>query len=1607
MANLSNSCPEGCVWDPITQICVAKDSLGTVQRTAKYTGKYPKLFYKGQEFRRKANQLAKDFDIGKRIKPLSRDEEKSLLRNLRKQKKEYKKQFKELEKVDKIGSRYLKKIDPKYLDYTVGGLEDYGQYIDPYTRGYLMSKPDYKPEEEKTLNPYSILNTRQGYSAIRDARNKGKISQREWRNYLENYGGRKFDPLRYDLTPEQQKRWEQEWGRPGEMTDFTNKIGSLMNTTMQGLALGSAFMGATPTTRSISALARNPNTPSLRNILNRNIANSDLTRATITGAKNLWNKPILRSPATVGDAVNLGFGAYYGSKIPEAIKEGNYGEAGIGAINVLASPGVGNMLKTSYNTIKNVPKILSNQYNKTFKNASSNVKLIENLKNSGLISKTIPTKTLVENPKLLDLATRQGIKKQTTVTRNVFPRNIKSLSDIEAAFLTGTTQRSNWTGKNKGGLGDMPRDLQALYTFKGGINPEKPIDPQFGTFAVESRIPFNYQGDAATLFKRYKNMPFLKAKKMDNIPYNNRYKPGNIIEGVYGEPNYRAIIGEFGEQSLAPVKLITDPKATDMYKSAMDIRETLSLLETAKDKKFVEDLYKRKFKDFDSAKEWLNSKLRNYTNEFVKFNMGEKKMGPFKTHHYSPLNFKFNKPTNYSSAPNANLNTGTESVIGKIRDSIFNNKYFSYLPHLGKEIAGELIQGQANRRAIKKGNEWLKKWIEHPVTQQKIIESEPYIARAKDGEFLREFNFGKDQARTFNPSTKEYGFRNQLKDLINTKEHIHKDNLGVSYLHKIDPAETYLTKIGELDSFPRFGSFISRSPLIKQRNRESITIHEGTHDWLTNFMLDNTKQKRLIESLMSGNAYDKYRKWTNLRNQGIDPANKMGKTEAYLGHLANPTEVHARIMELRRALGLTPKDFISEKKAESIIKNLNEGKINAKVDPSFLKTFNDNPRSIATLFNKLWYADPKNADPVLQQQMNDPLFKAKGGYLNKPKNIPMYYDFKGTPIYRDTTSLPFRYGGRMKNNYQDGGLLSRLFRKKNQGIPTSNINIFNSSIPYLDKINYVPSTTSFTPGFEEGPELEAYDKAYDEMLAAKGKTKTTKKELEAEKERIKKGKETALKLADIATYGDQYSNVFKTKLSPITKEDPLGGTYQKKPTYCMTRNCELEKQAGYTTVRDMYLYNKFVPEGSPLKVIPGISSWVSHAKEMGYKKVDPENREPGDVALFTSPGKRSPSKAYHAVKYAGPPSEKALYYNKNKASKYPEAGSFYSDPGSGEEYIFYNKYFAPKDVTHYYRYVGKTPQLQSAYDKAIANYKLEKEELGQTTVPRMKPMTVDRLTPTVNQMGRTYNLDTESPQLMEDQRKYVQNLGNMLNRQRMFRSGGYTVTRSDDRKGKTHKVTRKSDGKTEYYGHPMKNQPKNAKTKNAAEARHRAQGNFQNPFFKAYWDATWRYGGNMYGHGGHMYDLFTHGTYANGGNLNNPCPPGYVFYKGECVPEMLPVLDTTITNPISKPFPKKTNFPKRFNPSTKLNNIKKFPLNIPKGTSNSFPRPTESLPKGIKYFKKGGNLIKRADGSYSQRGLWDNIRAKAERNKATGKKGQKPKPGSPMDKQIKRIERNN
>ena len=97
-----------------------------------------------------------------------------------------------------------------------------------------------------------------------------------------------------------------------------------------------------------------------------------------------------------------------------------------------------------------------------------------------------------------------------------------------------------------------------------------------------------------------------------------------------------------------------------------------------------------------------------------------------------------------------------------------------------------------------------------------------------------------------------------------------------------------------------------------------------------------------------------------------------------------------------------------------------------------------------------------------------------------------------------------------------------------------------------------------------------------------------------------------------------------------------------------------------------------------------------------------------------------------------------------------------------------------------------------------------------------------------------------------------------------YKKGGYTVTRSSDRKGKTHKVVRNSDGKTEYYGYPgMGEKSKSKYGKEAFYARH-AQNIKNNPFFAAYARATWAEGGetDMYKQGGRKMVKRADGSYS-------------------------------------------------------------------------------------------------------------------------------------------------
>lgn len=101
--------------------------------------------------------------------------------------------------------------------------------------------------------------------------------------------------------------------------------------------------------------------------------------------------------------------------------------------------------------------------------------------------------------------------------------------------------------------------------------------------------------------------------------------------------------------------------------------------------------------------------------------------------------------------------------------------------------------------------------------------------------------------------------------------------------------------------------------------------------------------------------------------------------------------------------------------------------------------------------------------------------------------------------------------------------------------------------------------------------------------------------------------------------------------------------------------------------------------------------------------------------------------------------------------------------------------------------------------------------------------------------------------------------------------GGYTVTRSNDRKGKTHKVTG-PDGTVKYFGDSKLGQhPKDPERKKAFYARHKKNLD-ANPYFRAFARATWKDGGSTFS--GNAF-------YQKGGEPRMEDYPDYGSYRAD------------------------------------------------------------------------------------------------------------------------------
>jgi len=304
------------------------------------------------------------------------------------------------------------------------------------------------------------------------------------------------------------------------------------------------------------------------------------------------------------------------------------------------------------------------------------------------------------------------------------------------------------------------------------------------------------------------------------------------------------------------------------------------------------------------------------------------------------------------------------------------------------EGLGYLFNNKNTQRKIDEGNAWLKNWIEHPETQAKIDTDFQYVRdRAINNPspwgMLDAHDLAYMQAKSFEPNSKMFPLKKQFRDYKNNKSPIHSSNFGVSYMHGQDPYVRYGVNNGTYTPFERYGSWISRSPFTK--DKVSTTIHEGVHDWVSDYALKNSGQKSFIESNYTKEQLDNLRQWEDLISKGIKPETVMGRKNVYKAYMSDPTEVHARIMELRKHFNLTPKSTkeITTEEAEKILKAIKKSK--TPIDRNFADVVNNDPNKLKNLFKELWAAPIATAGAVGTAAMMANPFEGSDGLPQQKK----------------------------------------------------------------------------------------------------------------------------------------------------------------------------------------------------------------------------------------------------------------------------------------------------------------------------------------------------------------------------------------------------------------------------------------------------------------------------------------------------------------------------------------------------------------------------------------------------------------------------------------------
>jgi hypothetical protein len=353
------------------------------------------------------------------------------------------------------------------------------------------------------------------------------------------------------------------------------------------------------------------------------------------------------------------------------------------------------------------------------------------------------------------------------------------------------------------------------------------------------------------------------------------------------------------------------------------------------------------------------------------------------------------------------LNT-EEGLLSNAQKSIGSKIASKFLPNTTQFIK-EYRAKDASTAPLEEAEQWMKEWTSHPATQKKIANSFANAANqpmeieglskmnltdrmaAKDA-YTNNLKLGYEQIANYDPTgkLKYYPLDKQFKQLLNPfDQNIHVDNTGVNYTNRTPPEGLVSPELMSKAEFAtnldhsRMGTWVSRA--ISDEEKLSTGIHELTHDYGKDFPLEYLGQKKMIDDNIGANV-EKLR--NNLQTR-LDKASVFGKerdkvTELMddLNYMSTPTEVHARIMELRKQYGIKPDDVVDEAQAQKILNNIYDNK--TAVHPRFSQILG-NSKAASNIFNNAWMTIPAFSAGALLNESSSPEknSNASGGFINQ------------------------------------------------------------------------------------------------------------------------------------------------------------------------------------------------------------------------------------------------------------------------------------------------------------------------------------------------------------------------------------------------------------------------------------------------------------------------------------------------------------------------------------------------------------------------------------------------------------------------------------------------